>query len=281
MLGDDRSPEQLQLRPAADHRRLWPARGDHRPRRARHRRARDGRGAPGSCCCAPTANAWPPCSRATRGCSYVLVFKNFGPAAGASIAHTHSQMIAMPVVPENVACRGGEQPRATIRKHHHCIFCALIDEALTFEATLYDRASGAIRRKINVGQYVVERGEKFIAIKPFASRYEWEVHILPLAHQQRFRRHAGRGPGRPRARAAAHHGAARCRDRRRPVQLLPALGAARRPARPTTPPATTGTWRSARAPRFPPASNWAPACSSTPSARRRPRSGCATHPSTQ
>ena len=34
---------------------------------------------------------------------YVLVFKNFGPAAGASIAHTHSQIVAMPVVPENVA----------------------------------------------------------------------------------------------------------------------------------------------------------------------------------
>ena len=33
---------------------------------------------------------------------YVLVFKNFGPAAGASIPHTHSQVIAMPVVPENV-----------------------------------------------------------------------------------------------------------------------------------------------------------------------------------
>jgi len=31
---------------------------------------------------------------------YVLVFKNFGPAAGASIPHTHSQVIAMPVVPE-------------------------------------------------------------------------------------------------------------------------------------------------------------------------------------
>jgi UDPglucose--hexose-1-phosphate uridylyltransferase len=33
---------------------------------------------------------------------------------------------------------------------------------------------------------VVERGEKFIAIKPFASRYEWELHILPLTHQSDF-----------------------------------------------------------------------------------------------
>lgn len=116
---------------------------------------------------------------------YVLIFKNFGPAAGASIPHTHSQVIAMPVVPENVDAEV-KNSAEYFAKHHHCIFCALIDEALTFEATIYDRNSGAVRRKISVGQYVVERGEKFIAIKPFASRYEWEVHILPLAHQADF-----------------------------------------------------------------------------------------------
>ncbi len=116
---------------------------------------------------------------------YVLVFKNFGPAAGASIPHTHSQLIAMPVVPENVQLEVANS-RAFHAKHHRCIFCSLIDEALTFEATIYDRESGEIRRKIGVGQYVIERGRKFIAIKPFASRYEWEVHILPLSHQPDF-----------------------------------------------------------------------------------------------
>jgi UDPglucose--hexose-1-phosphate uridylyltransferase len=116
---------------------------------------------------------------------YVLVFKNFGPAAGASIAHTHSQLIAMPVVPENVTAEV-DNSREFHRKHHRCIFCATIDEALTFEATIYDRSSGEVRRRIGVGQYVVERGEKFIAVKPFASRYEWEVHILPLVHQSDF-----------------------------------------------------------------------------------------------
>jgi UDPglucose--hexose-1-phosphate uridylyltransferase len=116
---------------------------------------------------------------------YVLVFKNFGPAAGASIPHTHSQVIAMPVVPENVEAEV-RNSAVHYAKHHQCIFCALIDEALTFEATIYDRNSGAVRRRVNVGQYVVERGEKFIAIKPFASRYEWEVHILPLQHQAEF-----------------------------------------------------------------------------------------------
>lgn len=118
---------------------------------------------------------------------YVLVFKNFGPGAGASIAHTHSQIIAMPVVPYNVQSEV-DNSRQFYQKNQHCIFCSLIDEALTFEATIYDRESGEIRRKIDVGQYVIERGRKFIAIKPFASRYEWEVHILPLVHQSDFLR---------------------------------------------------------------------------------------------
>jgi UDPglucose--hexose-1-phosphate uridylyltransferase len=116
---------------------------------------------------------------------YVLAFKNFGPAAGASIPHTHSQIIAMPVIPQNVHDEV-ENSRAYFVKNHRCIFCSLIDEALTFEATIYDRLSGSIRRKINVGQYVIDRGSKFIAIKPFASRFEWEIHLLPLQHQADF-----------------------------------------------------------------------------------------------
>jgi UDPglucose--hexose-1-phosphate uridylyltransferase len=116
---------------------------------------------------------------------YVLVFKNFGPAAGASIAHTHSQLIALPVVPQNVAAEVASS-QAYFHKQHQCIFCALIDEALTYEATIYDRHSGAVRRRIDVGQYVIEKSAHFIAIKPFASRYEWEVHILPLGHQADF-----------------------------------------------------------------------------------------------
>ncbi len=116
---------------------------------------------------------------------YVLVFKNFGPAAGASIAHTHSQIIAMPVVPENVS-NEVHHSKLHHQKYGQCIFCSLIDEALTFEATIYDRDSGEVRRKIDVGQYVIERNEHFVAIKPFASRFEWEIQILPLAHEADF-----------------------------------------------------------------------------------------------
>ena len=116
---------------------------------------------------------------------YVLVFKNFGPAAGASIAHTHSQIVAMPVVPENVA-NELQFSHQHFQKYNQNIFSHLVDEALTFEATIYDRESGEVRRKINVGQYVIEKSKRFIAIKPFASRFEWEVQILPLFSQADF-----------------------------------------------------------------------------------------------
>lgn len=115
----------------------------------------------------------------------VLLFKNYGPAAGGSIPHTHSQIIAMPVVPQNIDAEVSFSYEY-FKKQHHCIFCTLIDEALSYEATVYDKQSGEVRRKINVGQYIIERGKHFIAIKPFASRYEWEVHILPIEHQADF-----------------------------------------------------------------------------------------------
>lgn len=116
---------------------------------------------------------------------YVLIFKNYGPAAGSSIPHTHSQLIATPVIPENVYLELTNS-HEFYHKRNQCVFCSLIDEALTFETTIYDRHSGKVRRKIDVGQYIVERGEKFVAIKPFASRFEWEVHILPIEHEADF-----------------------------------------------------------------------------------------------
>jgi UDPglucose--hexose-1-phosphate uridylyltransferase len=116
---------------------------------------------------------------------YVLVFKNYGPAAGASIPHTHSQIIALPVVPENVQAEV-HFSATYYRQHHHCVYCALIDDAMAFSATVYDRETGESQRQLHVETYVVEKGQHFIAIKPFASRFEWEIHILPLKHQADF-----------------------------------------------------------------------------------------------
>lgn len=118
---------------------------------------------------------------------YVLLFKNFGPAAGASIPHTHSQLIALPVVPENVQAEV-HFSSAYYREHHRCVYCALIDDAMSFTATVYDREHGESQRQLNVDNYIVERNEDFIALKPFASRFEWEVHILPVRHEADYLR---------------------------------------------------------------------------------------------
>ncbi len=116
---------------------------------------------------------------------YILVFKNFGKAAGASIAHTHSQLVAMPIIPHNVQdeVQGSQDFYQT---NGTCVFCTLIDEALPLETTTYRRSTGEHCEDYQTVNYVVEQGEKCIAIKPFASRYEWEVHILPIKHQSNF-----------------------------------------------------------------------------------------------
>lgn len=116
---------------------------------------------------------------------YILVFKNFGKAAGGSMVHTHSQLIAMPIVPHNVHDEV-EYSQDFYKKKGSCIFCTLIDEAMSLKTTAYDRTSGETRQNYVSGKYVVERGRHFVAIKPFASRYEWEVHILPREHQSNF-----------------------------------------------------------------------------------------------
>lgn len=116
---------------------------------------------------------------------YVLVFKNFGRAAGGSMSHTHSQLIAMPVVPHNVF-NEVESSRIFYEKTASCIFCTLINENMSLETTIYDRKSGKVHEDYATDKYVIERGKEFVAIKPFASRYEWEVHILPIEHQSNF-----------------------------------------------------------------------------------------------
>jgi UDPglucose--hexose-1-phosphate uridylyltransferase len=50
---------------------------------------------------------------------YILVFKNHGAAAGATLEHSHSQLIALPIVPgfvaEEIDGAGGTTRRRTLR----------------------------------------------------------------------------------------------------------------------------------------------------------------------
>ena len=61
--------------------------------------------------------------------AYAAVFKNVGAEAGASLGHTHSQIVATPIVPELVEAElaGG---REFLARTGRCVFCDLIAREL-------------------------------------------------------------------------------------------------------------------------------------------------------
>ena len=98
---------------------------------------------------------------------YILIFKNHGVTAGASLAHPHTQLIATPVTPNIVA-----QELTSAREHYvqkeRCLFCDVIrQETESRDRIVYDD-----------GQYV--------AIAPFASRFPFEIFLAPRKHAHDF-----------------------------------------------------------------------------------------------
>ena len=95
---------------------------------------------------------------------YVLIFKNQGAAAGASLQHAHSQLIATPVTPKRVK----EEligAQAYYNYKQRCIFCDYIKQ----ETRLFS-------------ERLIMQTESFVALSPFAARFPFETWILPKRH---------------------------------------------------------------------------------------------------
>jgi UDPglucose--hexose-1-phosphate uridylyltransferase len=99
---------------------------------------------------------------------YVLVFKNHGwIAGGGRVKHSRSQLIATPVNPKRVK----EElvgARQYYDYHERCVFCDLI------------------RQELESKERVILEIDGFIAVAPFASRFPFEVWILPKKHSCDF-----------------------------------------------------------------------------------------------
>lgn len=98
---------------------------------------------------------------------YALIYKNSGKSAGAEYTHSHSEIIATPVIPNRIK---GELDSA---KQYHaykerCIFCDII------------------REELRVGDRVVFETRDFIAFTLFAPRFPFEFWILPKRHNCAF-----------------------------------------------------------------------------------------------
>ncbi|MFW6112800.1 MAG: galactose-1-phosphate uridylyltransferase [Thermodesulfobacteriota bacterium] len=98
---------------------------------------------------------------------YVLIFKNMGRAAGASLEHSHSQLIGLPIVPELVM-EELNGSKFYYNWKERCVFCDLIRQEL--------------QQKVRV----VQENEEFVAISPFAPRSPFEVWILPKIHHSSY-----------------------------------------------------------------------------------------------
>ncbi len=98
---------------------------------------------------------------------YILIFKNYGEPAGASLEHSHSQLIALPVVPKRV----NEELLGSSNYFGYkerCVFCDMI------------------REELHNGERVICENKSFLAFSPFASCFPYESWILPKEHNAFF-----------------------------------------------------------------------------------------------
>jgi UDPglucose--hexose-1-phosphate uridylyltransferase len=101
---------------------------------------------------------------------YVLIFKNHGEGAGAhTISHSISQLVALPVTPRAV------KTKLIIARDHYalkerCIYCDVLQQEL------------------KGGKRLFVENEDFVAFTPFASRFPFEMAVLPKFHSSVFSR---------------------------------------------------------------------------------------------
>ncbi len=101
------------------------------------------------------------------GIRYVQIFKNVGEAGGASIEHLHSQLAALTIVPAAVA----EEHAASLAyhaEHRRCVFCDLIAAELAAKVR------------------IVEQTPSYVVACPYASRFSYEMQLLPRRHAADF-----------------------------------------------------------------------------------------------
>jgi len=98
---------------------------------------------------------------------YILIFKNQGKPAGASLSHPHTQMIALPMIPKNV-----QEELQGAQNHYsykdRCVYCDIIRQEEKYEKNM------------------VVANDTFVAFCPYVSRFAFEIWIAPKVHSSAF-----------------------------------------------------------------------------------------------
>ena len=91
---------------------------------------------------------------------FVQIFKNVGVASGASLPHSHSQLIALPFLPT----------ASVLKETPHCLWCQ------------------RLKNERKTGERIVEETENFVVLCPFVSRFAGEIELYPKYHESGFDR---------------------------------------------------------------------------------------------
>jgi UDPglucose--hexose-1-phosphate uridylyltransferase len=92
------------------------------------------------------------------GIEYVSIFKNWGRVAGASLSHTHSQLVALSIFPPAL-----KREMDAIASAPRCPYCSLAEREAASERLVFEN-------------------DRFVLIAPFSSQVPYETWILPKKH---------------------------------------------------------------------------------------------------
>ncbi len=98
---------------------------------------------------------------------YIVLFKNHGEAAGATLEHPHSQLIALPVIPKRVK-EEMDGAKVYFDFKERCVYCDIL------------------RQESSAGVRVVAETDRLLVLQPWAPRFPFETWIVPKRHESHF-----------------------------------------------------------------------------------------------
>jgi len=98
---------------------------------------------------------------------HILIFRNYGRVAGASLSHPHSQLAATPMVPGGVSAEL-EGARRYRQYRDRCVYCDIL------------------RQETSEGERLISENQHFIAFAPYAAKFPFETWLLPKRHAASF-----------------------------------------------------------------------------------------------
>lgn len=98
---------------------------------------------------------------------YIFIFKNSGVGTASNIVHSHSQLIAAPLIPPLVATKL-DCCRDHFQRKERCLICDLLSQ----ERQAKER--------------VISDDGKFLTYAPYAARFPFELMVAPIDHNHDF-----------------------------------------------------------------------------------------------